>query len=77
MRNEELLSRVTINPGIFGGKPIIRGMRMRVSDILEMLSSGMTHQDILDDFPFLEEDDIRAALLFASLKLNHSTLHAA
>jgi uncharacterized protein (DUF433 family) len=77
MQQEQLLQRIVMNPGIFGGKPIIRGMRMRVADILEMLSAGMTHAEILEDFPFIEEDDIRASLLFASLKINHSTLHAA
>lgn len=77
MNTQLLLDRITMNPGIFGGKPIIRGMRIRVADILEMLSTGMNHEEILADFPFLEEDDIRASLLFASLKINHSTLHAA
>jgi uncharacterized protein (DUF433 family) len=77
MNTQLLLDRITMHPGIFGGKPIIRGMRIRVADILEMLSTGMNHEEILADFPFLEEDDIRASLLFASLKINHSTLHAA
>jgi uncharacterized protein (DUF433 family) len=77
MDKKLLLERVTINPGIFGGKPIIRGMRMRVADILEMLSNDMTYEEILEDFPFLELEDIKASLLFASMKINHHTLHAA
>lgn len=74
---EELLKRITSNPGIFGGKPIIRGMRFRVVDVLEMLASGMTAEEILDDFPFLEAEDIKASLYYAALKLNHPRLHAA
>jgi len=80
MQNKsELLKRITINPEIFSGKPIIRGMRFRVVDILEMLASGMTHADILNDFPFLEEDDIRACLYYAALKFDHPVIssHAA
>lgn len=78
-KREDLLKRITINAGIFGGKPIIRGMRFRVVDILEMLASGMTHMEILEGFPFLEEDDIRACLYYAALKFNHPVIqsHAA
>ena len=68
----ELLKRVTTNPGIFNGKPIIRGMRFTVTDILDLLSSDMTPQKIINDFPFLEKDDIRAALLYASLRLKNT-----
>ena len=62
-----------------GGKPTIRGMRFPVKDILELLASGMSHQEILEDFPFLEEADIRAALYYAALKFNHPVIpsHAA
>lgn len=74
----ELLKRVTINPGIFGGKPIIRNMRFAVTDILDLLAAGMTPQEIIGDFPFLEPDDIRAALLYASLRLSNTRIiHAA
>lgn len=61
---EDLLKRITSNPGIFGGKAIIRGMRFRVVDVLEMLASGMTIEEILADFPFLESDDIKASLYY-------------
>lgn len=68
----ELLKRITSNPGIFNGKPIIRGMRFTVTDILDLLSSDMTPEEIISDFPFLEKDDIRAALLYASLRLKNT-----
>jgi uncharacterized protein (DUF433 family) len=57
---------ITIEPGKRGGKPCIRGMRITVYDVLEYLASGMTHQEILNDFPYLTEDDIRACLRFAA-----------
>jgi uncharacterized protein (DUF433 family) len=74
---DKLLNRITYNPGIFGGKAIIRGMRFRVFDMLEMLASGMTSQEILHDFPYLEAEDIQACLYYAAQKLNHPRLHAA
>ena len=74
---DQLLNRITYNPGIFGGKAIVRGMRFRVVDMLEMLASGMTQQEILDDFPYLEAEDIQACLYYAAQKLNHPRLHAA
>lgn len=74
---DQLLTRITYNPGIFGGKAIIRGMRFRVTDMLELLASGMTPQEILDDFPYLEQEDIQACLYYAAQKLNHPRLHAA
>jgi uncharacterized protein (DUF433 family) len=61
----DLISRITLNPGQCGGKPCIRGMRIRVVDILQMLAAGMTAPEILDDFDDLEPDDIRASLAYA------------
>lgn len=58
----------TIVPGKRGGKPCIRGLRITVYDVLEYLASGMTHQEILKDFPYLTEDDIRACLSFAAAR---------
>lgn len=58
--------RITIDPDIRGGKPCIRGMRITVYDVLGYLASGMTHEEILNDFPDLEEEDIRASLAFAA-----------
>ena len=57
---------ITIEPGKRGGKPCIRGMRITVYDVLEYLASGMTEQEILDDFPYLTHDDILACLAFAA-----------
>ncbi len=67
----ELLNRITTNPGIFYGRLIIRGMRFNVSDVLDYLSSGMTVEEILKDFPYLEKEDITAALMYASNKVDH------
>jgi uncharacterized protein (DUF433 family) len=57
---------ITLEPGKRGGKPCIRGMRITVYDVLEYLASGMTHQEILQDFPYLTEEDIRACLSYAA-----------
>ena len=58
--------RITIEPGKRGGKPCIRGMRITVGDVLEYLASGMSEDQILEDFPYLEREDIRAVLAFAA-----------
>lgn len=58
--------RITIDPDMRGGKPCIRGMRITVYDVLGYLASGMSHEEILSDFPYLEEEDIRASLAFAA-----------
>jgi uncharacterized protein (DUF433 family) len=58
--------RITIDPGMRGGKPCIRGMRITVYDVLSYLASGMSQEDILADFPCLEAEDIRASLAFAA-----------
>lgn len=63
---EELLSRITLNPNVSFGKPTIRNMRYPVEVILDLLSAGMTTEEILADYPDLEEKDIQACLLFAS-----------
>ena len=57
---------ITVEPGKRGGRPCIRGMRITVYDVLEYLASGMSHEEILDDFPYLTEEDIRACLSFAA-----------
>ncbi len=57
---------ITIEPGKRGGKPCIRGMRITVYDVLDYLASGMTHQEILNDFPYLTEEDILACLSYAA-----------
>lgn len=57
---------ITIEPGKRGGKPCIRGMRITVYDVLDYLASGMTIEEILDDFPYLTDEDIRACLAYAA-----------
>ena len=64
-------TRITINPQQMGGLPCIRGLRIRVADILELLAQGATHADILRDYPYLEEGDIRAALEYAIGAVDH------
>jgi uncharacterized protein (DUF433 family) len=75
MQSSELLKRITFNPEIMGGKPIIRGMRFGVDDLLNYLASGMTTEEILQDFPYLEKEDIQAVLLFAANKFSHHVIH--
>ncbi len=71
-----LLSRITQIPGQCGGRPCIRGMRIRVSDILEMLSENVSTIEILEDFPDLEPEDIQACLLFAAKRTEFPRLVA-
>ncbi len=70
----DLLHRITINPEICHGKPTVRNMRYTVDMILDLLSSGMTHQEIISDYPALEEDDILACLAFASKLAKYKTI---
>jgi uncharacterized protein (DUF433 family) len=75
---KNLLERITSNPKVCGGKPCIRGMRIRVADILELLAAGLSsHQIIAEELPDLEEADISACLLYAASKVNHPVLAAA
>jgi len=75
--SSELLSRITFNPNQCGGRACIRGQRIRVIDVLELLAAGASHEEILEDYPYLEADDIRACLLFAAKSLDHATVHVA
>jgi uncharacterized protein (DUF433 family) len=74
--SEPLASRITWNPQQCGGKPCIRGMRIRVSDVLEMLAQGVSEPTILADFPDLQPEDIRACLHFAALRTDLERLVA-
>ncbi len=74
MDNTSLLERITLEPGKCGGRPCIRGYRIRVSDILDLLAAGASEKEILDDYEFLEPDDIRAALTFAAAQSKHALL---
>jgi len=68
------LNRITFEAGKCGGKPCIRGLRIRVKDVLEMLAGGMTEAEILADYDYLEPEDIRAALEYAALQSDHPVL---
>lgn len=70
------LNRITINPQQCGGRPCIRGMRIRVTDVLDLLAAGLSSQEVLEELPDLEPEDIAAALQFASRKLDHPVLAA-
>lgn len=72
-----LLARITVNPNQCGGRPCLRGLRVRVKDVLDLLASGVPEAEILDDFPYLEADDIRAALAFAAAQADHAVLQRA
>ncbi len=71
------IDRITFDPEQCGGRPCIRGMRIRVKDVLEMLAGGASEAEILEDFPYLEADDIKACLTFAAAEMDHSILRAA
>ena len=66
MTREELLSRITIDPKVCFGKPCIRGHRIWVSLILDLLASGMSSEEILDDYPGIEEADVRACIAYGA-----------
>ncbi len=77
MIEQDLLSRITFNPKQCGGRACLRGLRIRVSDVLEMLAGGATRAEILGDFPYLEDADISAALLYAALSVGSRMVVAA
>lgn len=68
------MNRITTNPNQCGGKPCIRGMRIRVKDVLDMLAEGATAQEILADFPDLQAEDIQACIAYAARYVDHSVL---
>ena len=74
MNTNQYLQRITINPQQCGGRPCIRGLRIRVKDILEMLAAGVSTQEILEDYPYLEIEDITATLIFAVVQMDHPIL---
>lgn len=75
-RMNPLLSRITVEAGKCGGRPCVRGYRLRVKDVLELLAHGANWEEILTDYPFLEADDIRACLEFAAAQNDHVVLRA-
>ena len=76
MDKQQLEARITTNPRQCGGRPCIRGMRIRVVDVLEMLAEGVSTAEILSDFPDLESEDIQASLLFAARRADIARLVA-
>ena len=76
MTKSELLQRITIEPDKCGGRPCVRGLRIRVVDILQLLSAGASFEEILSDYPFLEREDILAALEYAAVQTDHIVLQS-
>jgi len=74
MDENKLLERITVNPKIFAGKPIIRGRRLAVEHILGMLAAGDTPETILEGYPWLEMDDIKACLVYARRLVGHERI---
>ena len=71
------LDRITFDPEQCGGRPCIRGMRIRVKDVLDMLAEGVSETEILQDYPDLQAEDIRACLQYAAAQVDHAVLQAA
>lgn len=76
MNDHNLLARITSNPGIFGGKPIVRGMRISVELVLSLLAQGVSNDEILSDYPSLTREDIHACLAYARAVIANDTLDA-
>lgn len=72
----ELLERITVNPEQCGGRPCIRGMRIRVVDILDLFAAGLNAEQIIEELPDLEMDDVKAALQYAARRMDHPVLAA-
>lgn len=70
----DLLSRITFDDGLNGGRASIRGLRIRVQDVLEMLAGGSTPEEVLDAFPYLEPDDVRACLAYAAAQSSEAAV---
>ncbi len=71
-----LAERITVDPEQCGGRPCVRGMRIRVIDVLDLLAGGLTHEEVLSELPDLEPDDISACLRFASQRIDHPVVAA-
>lgn len=72
----DLLQRITLDPTQCGGRPCIRGMRIRVIDVLDLLASGLSREQVLEEMPDLDSEDITAALVYASRRMDHPVLAA-
>ena len=76
-QEDALLARITVNPEIFGGKPIIRGRRLAVEHVLGMLAAGDTVDDLVREYPWLEHDDVQACLVYARRLVGHERIEPA
>lgn len=72
----EIMGRITVDPEQCGGRPCVRGMRIRVTDVLDLLASGLSPDEILAEMPALEREDVEACVRFASRKLDHPIVAA-
>ena len=77
MKQEDLLKRITTNPAVCGGKPCIRGMRIRVSDVLDLFANGLSAEEVLEELPDLEMLDIQAVHAYVARRFEHPVLSAA
>ena len=75
MNDNKLLTRIVVDPKIMIGKPVIKGTRLTVEIIVEKVAYGATIDDLKKDYPFLEEEDMRAALLYAAMRLAHEEVY--
>lgn len=73
---DSLIDRITVNPNQCGGRPCVRGMRIRVMDVLDLFASGLTSEQILEEMPDLEADDLKACLAYARRRMDHPVLAA-
>ncbi|MGO9956824.1 MAG: DUF433 domain-containing protein [Solirubrobacteraceae bacterium] len=71
-----LLERITMDPDVVHGRPAVRGTRVRVADVLSLLATGASEAEILDDYPYLESDDIKACLEYAAAQAGHAVFSA-
>ena len=74
---QRISERITVNPKQCGGRPCVRGMRIRVTDVLDLYAAGLSAEQILEEMPDLEFEDLQACLQYAARKLNHAVLIAA
>ncbi len=74
MSHNSLLSRITINTAVCGGRPTIRGMRIRLSDVLDLLAAGLSAREIVEELPDLELEDVQACLAYVSLRFEHPVI---
>jgi len=74
MNEQELLERITVNPKIFGGKPLIRGRRLAVEHVLGMLAAGDSIETLLEGYPWLEKEDVQACLVYAHRLVEHERI---